>query len=112
MKIYYKDNVDDNKSLGCIELDGNMPPNSNGAPNQVILSTWVLDLENMMSNEQVNHLQHVMDSGTSIYIDAKDVHYWKGEGMVPVETINIIKDLSCFKLGAALIVFQLIPKGS
>ena len=30
MKIYYKDNVDDNKSLGCIELDGNMPPNSNG----------------------------------------------------------------------------------
>lgn len=111
MKVYYKDNADNNESMAYIDLEGQMPINNNGAPNQIILSTWVFDTDAMMSNEAINHLLHVMYSGTPIYIDAAEVDYWNGTGMVPVETINIIKDLDCLKLGAALIVFQLIPKG-
>ncbi|MBO6224877.1 MAG: hypothetical protein J6N72_05425 [Psychrobacter sp.] len=111
MKVYYKNSTDSNESFKYINLEGVLPDSNNGVSNQVILSTWYLDTQSMMSNEDLNHLRHVMDSNAAMYLNTSEINHCHSEGMTLIASINIIKDIDCLKTGAALIIFQLIPKG-
>ena len=109
MKVYYNN---EDKTLSFVEIQGDVQLRSVGACNQVILSTWVMDTVSMMSNQEVNHLTHILESGTCMYLNSSELGLGGLEpNFVEVLSVNLIKDLSCLKLGAALIIFQIKDTG-
>lgn len=110
MKIYFQNGNGkiDSHNLDYIEVAGNPTINKNGVQNQVVLSTYTLDMATMMSNKEINHLAYLVENEALMYLASSDVGHLGGDsGFVPVLSVNIIDGLDCFKLGAALIVFQL-----
>lgn len=108
MKIYFQNVMADSHELDYIEVAGNPAINKNGVQNQVVLSTHTLDMTTMMSNTEINHLKHLVENDALMYLAGGDAgHLGSGVDFVPVLSVNIIDGLDCFKLGAALIVFEL-----
>lgn len=105
MKLYYQDDVSNKDSIAHISLSGERHIKGDDL---LVLATWVFDTETMMSNGEVNHLEHVMLSGTPMFVEGEVGGYsTKAMTLRPVEKVSILKDMSCFKVGNAIIIFQL-----
>lgn len=111
MNVYYGNDADNSESVERIELSGQRFNGGFGSPDQIILGIKSFDTDSMMSNPDLNHLNHAIEMNAPMFINQSDADgCYKSDDMIEIQGVNIVTEMQCLKQVYSLIVFQLKQK--
>lgn len=104
MIIYYENA----NKLDSIEVQCQVCKINNKLTSQIVAGVNNIDISKMTSNQQLNHLKHILEHNTKMFLKASDLGlHTDGNDLIPIDEIRIIDELSCLKAGDNIISISL-----
>ena len=104
MIIYYENA----NKLDSLEVQCQVSEIKNKLTSQIVAGVNGLDLSKMLTNQQLNHLQHIIECDPKMFVRASDLSlHTEDSDLIAISEIKIINDLNCLKAGEVIIAISL-----